>query len=86
MIKYNPPLSKEMKREMSPNSGLKSSKLSELIKENHLSEALENWSRILSIGMLMHRLIKKEQIINYASLAKHKLMNGWANPQRAKDK
>ena len=76
MIKYNPPLSKEMKRETSPNSGLKSSKLSELIKENHLSEALENWSRILSIGMLMHRLIKKEQIINYASLAKHKLMNG----------
>lgn len=86
MIKYNPPLWKEIRREMSPNSGLKSSKLSELIKESHLSEGLENWIRKLSIGMLMRRLIKKEQITSYASLARHKLMSGWANRQKARDK
>ncbi len=71
---------------MSPSNGLKSSKLLELIKENLLSEGLENWIQMLSIGMLMHRPIKKEQIISYASLVKHKLMSGWANLQRAKDK
>lgn len=61
---------------MSPNSGLRSLKLSELTKQNHLLEGLENSIRMFSIGMPMRRLIKKEQIISYASLAKHKLMNG----------
>lgn len=41
---------------------------------------------MLSIGMLLHRLTRKEQIISYVSPDKHKHMNGLPSQLKVKDK
>lgn len=67
-------------------NGLKSSKLSELIVENHSSVVILIFKIIPSIGMHGHKPIKKKLIINFALPGKLKLTIKLPNLPKYKDK
>jgi hypothetical protein len=75
-----------MKKEMLLINGQRSSKLSELIKENLSLEVIKILKMIYNIGMHGLKLIRKKLTISFALPEKHKLMTKLRNQQKFKGK